>query len=93
MKFILKFYPVLLSGEAHRLKPPPWPGTVVTICVSYFMTGGHGKEHRTNKPPLTRRVWERSKGDTTCPTTSQNPCWHPSWLRNAYTARKDAESE
>ena len=29
------------------------------------MTGGPGKEYRTNKPPPTRRLWERSKGDTT----------------------------
>ena len=62
--------------------------------MSYFATGGPGKEHGTNKPPLTRRVQERSKGDTTCPTTSQNPpLWHPSWLNKAYTTRKDSESE
>ena len=23
---------------------PPWPGTIVTICKSCLMTGGHGKE-------------------------------------------------
>ena len=58
------------------------------------MTGGPGKEHRTNKPPPTRRVWKRSKGDTTCLTTSQNPSlWHPSWLNNACTAGNDSESE
>ena len=53
-----------------------------------------GKEHGTNKPPPTRRAQERSKGDTTCPTTSQNPsCWHPSWLNKACTSRKDSESK
>ena len=58
------------------------------------MTGGPGKEQGTNKPPPTRRVWERSKGDTTCPTTSQNPSlWHTSWLNKVYTTRKDTESE
>ena len=58
------------------------------------MTGGPGKEHITKKPLLTRRVWERSKGDATCPTTSQNPsCWHLSELSNACTTRKDPESE
>ena len=58
------------------------------------MTGGPGKEHRTNKPPPTRRVQERSKGDTTCPTTSQNPSlWHPSWLNKVWTTRKDSDSE
>ena len=35
-----------------------------------------------------------SKGNTTCPTTSQNPSlWHPSWLNKACTTRKDSESE
>ena len=58
------------------------------------MTGGPGKEQGTNKPPPTRRVRERSKGDTTCPTTSQNPpLWHQSWLNKACTTRKDSESE
>ena len=62
--------------------------------MSYFMTGGPGKEHRTNKPPLTRRVWEKSKGYTMCLTTSQNPFhWPPSWLTNVCTTRKDSESE
>jgi len=61
--------------------------------MSCFRTGGSGKEHGTNKPPPTERVQERSKGDTTCPTTSQNPSlWHPSWLNKACT-RKDSESE
>ena len=58
------------------------------------MTGGPGKEQGTNKPPPTRRVRERSKGENTCPTTSQNPSlWHPSWLNKACTTRKDSESE
>ena len=58
------------------------------------MTGGPGKEHGTNKPPPTGRGWESSKGDTTCLTTSQNPpLWHPSWLNQVCTTRKDSESE
>ena len=41
-----------------------------------------------------RRDWERSKGDATYPPTSQNPpCWHPSWLSNGCSTRKDPESE
>ena len=32
-----------------------------------------GKEHRTNKPPPTGRIWERSKWDTTCPTNFPEP--------------------
>ena len=62
--------------------------------MSCFITGGPGKEHRTNKPPPTGRVQDRSKGDTTFPTTSQNPSLqHTSWLNKAYTTRKDSESE
>ena len=58
------------------------------------MTGGPRKERGTNKPPPTGRVWKRSKWDTTCPTTSQNPSrWHPSWLNKACTTRKDSESQ
>ena len=53
-----------------------------------------GKEHGANKPPPTRRNRDRSKGDATCPNTSQNPsCWHPSWLNKACTTRKDSESK
>ena len=67
---------------------------MVTICMICFTTGGSGKKHGTNKPSPTGRVWERSKGDTTCPTTSHNPSlWHPSWLNKACTTRKDSESE
>ena len=67
---------------------------IVTICMNCFMTGGPSKEHGTNKAPPTGRVRERSKGDTTCLTTSQNrSLWHPSWLNKVYTTRKDSESE
>ena len=62
--------------------------------MSCFRTGGPGKEQGTNKPPPTRRVRERSKGNITCLTTSQNPSlWHPHWLNKACTTRKDSESE
>ena len=38
--------------------------------------------------------WGRSKGDATCPTTSQNPSrWYPSWLSNVCTTGKDPKSE
>ena len=52
-------------GEAYGNRRL-WPGTIVTICVSYFTTGSPGKEHGT-RPPATGRARERSKGDTTCP--------------------------
>ena len=58
------------------------------------MTGDPDKEYGTNKPPPTRRVRERSKGDTVCLSTSQNPSHqHPSWLSDACTTRKDSELE
>ena len=73
---------------------PPWPGSLVITRMSCFTTRGPGKEYGTNKPPPTGRVQERSKGDTVCPSTSQNPsCWHPSWLSNAWATRKDTETE
>ena len=66
----------------------------MTLYISGFTTGSPGREHGTNKPPPTGRVQERSKGDITCQTTSQNPSlWHPSWPNKACTTRKDSESE
>ena len=71
-------FPCPGSVRGSTLTEIPWPGTIVTICMNYFMIGGSVNEHGTNKPPLTRRVQDRSKGDITCPTTSQNPShWHP----------------
>ena len=52
---------------------PPWPVTIVTICMSCFMSGDPDKGYGTNKPPPTGRVREMSKGDNACPSTSQNP--------------------
>ena len=40
---------------------PACPGTTVTIRVSYFTTGGPGKEHRTNKPPPTEEFRKGQK--------------------------------
>ena len=83
-----------VRGSTLTENRPPWPGTIVTICMSCFMTGGPGKQQGTNKPPPTGGVQERSKGDTTCPTSSHNPSlWHPFWLSKACTTRKDSESE
>ena len=89
----LPFLRLFCQGKHTDWNCPPCPGTIVTICMSCFMTGGPAKEHRTNKPPPTGRVQERSKGDTTGPTTSQNPLWHPSWLNKVCATRKDSESE
>ena len=80
-------------GEAPWLKPPPWPGSTATMRMSRFTIRGPGEEHGTNKTAPARRGQDRSQGDTTRPTTSQNPRWQPSWLSNAWTTRKDSESE
>ena len=80
-------------GKHTDSNHPPWPDTTARLH-ELFSTGGPSKEHETNKPPPTGRVWERSKGDTTCLTTSQNTSlWHPSWLNKAGTTRKDSETE
>ena len=84
----------VLLGKRTGWSRPPWPGAIVTICVRCCTTGGPGREHGTNMLPPTGRVWEKSKGDAMCPTTSQNPSlWHPSWLNKRCTTRKDHESE
>ena len=58
------------------------------------MTGDPDKEYGSNKPPPTGRVQERLKGDTACPSTSQNPSRkHPSWMSDACATRKDSELE
>ena len=93
-KPFFSWYRVILLGEAHWHNHPPWPGTLVTTCMSCLTTGGPGKKHGTKKPPPTRRVQERSKGDSMCLTTFHNPpLWHPSWLNKVGTTRKDSESE
>ena len=81
------------QGKHTDWNRPPWPGTTVTICVSYFTTGGPTKEHGTNKPSPTRRVQERLKGGTTGLTTSQKTCWHSSWLSNVCATKMNPESE
>ena len=85
----VEFLTLDAGGQREELCPWHWSGTIVTMCVSYFTTGGPGKEDRTNMPPLTRSTWEKSKGDV----TSQNPPrWHTSRLSSACTTRKDPES-
>ena len=75
------------------MKSPSVRGNTLTE-TELFSTVGPGEEHKTNKPSPTGRVRERLEGDTTCPTTSQNPSLrHPSWLNKACTTSKDSESE
>ena len=81
-------------GKHADWNRPPWPGTIVTICMSCFVTGDPEKEYGTSKPPPTGRVRERLKEDTACPSTSQNPSrWHPSWLSDTCATRKNSELE
>ena len=41
----------------------PWPGRIVTSCLSYLTTGGPGKQRGTNRLPPTGSIQERSKGE------------------------------
>ena len=66
--------------------------------MSYLRIGSPGKELRTNKPPPTGNIWERSEEDRDDSPyvlpISQNPsCWNPSWLRDASITGKSPESE
>ena len=91
---MIKSHPSAVRGNALTETAHPGQAPKITICVSCFMTEGPGKKHRTNKPPPKGRVWERSKGDTMCLTTSRNPsCWHLAWLSNVCNTREDPESE
>ena len=66
------YYFVIIAGKWNCYgkhtdwNRPPWPGTIATICMSCFMTGGPGKEHRTNNPLPTTRVQKRSKRHHMC---------------------------
>ena len=63
---------MLLLEETLTETARPGQAKTVTMCMSYFTTGDPGKEHGTNKPPPTRRIRERSKGERRrqpiCPT-------------------------
>ena len=57
-------------GGAHRRKPPPWPGTGVAVCVSYFKTRGpaRGRELTSQYQP-----WEFRKGRKEAPCVQPPP--------------------
>ena len=75
-----------MLGETLTETARPGQAKTVTICMSYFMTGDGGKEHGTNKPPPTRRLLERSKGERgdasphVLPISQNPPCWNLTWL-------------
>ena len=84
---------MLLLEETHWLKLPTLARHHSNHLCELFYNRRSCMKHGTSKTPSTRRIWERSKGDAACPTTSQNHQWHPSWLSMACTTRKDPESE
>ena len=55
-----------LLGETTDQNCPPWPGLIVTTCMSYLTTGGPHKKHRTNNLPSTGIIQERSKEERRC---------------------------
>ena len=81
----------ILLGEAHWLKPPTLTRHYSNLLRELFYNCWVWK--RTwGKPAPTGRLWERSKGDITCPTTSENPSHRqPSLLSNVSTTREDPE--
>ena len=82
-----------LLGEAHWLNCPPWPGSIVTICMSYFTIGSPGKEHRLTKPLQLEEFGKGQKEMLRVLPPPRNPShWHPSWPK-VCTTRKDPESE
>ena len=80
-------------GGSTRLKPPTLARPHSDHSHELFHDRRSSEEQGTNKPPPTARVREGSKGDTACPTTSQNPSLWPPWLSKACTPRKYSESE
>ena len=72
----------------------PWPGTIVTICISYLTTGDPGKNCRTNKLIPTKRIQEILKKERRCQfnvlLTSQNP---PSWAMHVPAGRTLSQSD
>ena len=63
--------------------------------MSYFTTGGPGKEHGTNKPPPTRWVWESTKGDTMCltPLRILSVVTHLGWARHTPPGKTLSQSD
>ena len=88
----------ILNWVAIPFRRSSWPRdwTWVSCIAGRFFIIWATREAMwdTREAPLTGKVQERSKGDTTCLTISQNPpLWHPSWLNKVFTTRKDSESE
>ena len=65
-------------GKHTDRNRPPWPDTIVTICMNCFMTGDPDKEYGTNKPPLTRRVPGKVERKAMAPHSS-TLAWKISW--------------
>ena len=83
-----------MLGKHTDWNRPPCPGTIVTIYMSYFITGGPGKERGTTKPSPIRSV---GKGQKEMPRVLPPPrILLPGMhlgLSSVCTIRKDSESE
>ena len=71
----------------------PWPGRIVTSCLSY-LTGGlvSNVELTGYHQPEVFRKGQKERGDTSpcvLPTSQNHPFWHPSCLTDALATRKD----
>ena len=72
------------QGKHTDWSRPPWPGTIVTICMSCFMTGGPGEEHWTNN---LHQLKEFGKGQNETPHVCPPPRILLSGIRLGWTRR------
>ena len=63
--------------------------------MSNFIIEDSGKEYVTNKSPPAGRIWERSKGDTTCPTnfSESSLLIHHGWARQVLPRKTLSQNE
>ena len=84
--------------ETTNWNHPPWPGTIVTTCLSFIKQNilVQNEELVSYHQLEEFEKDQKERGDSRpyILPASQNPsCWNPSWLSNACTNRKDPESE
>ena len=98
---ILKVYNMMLFYMCFKGRIdwncPSWPRTILTIYISYFMTGGPGKEYGTNEPPRSRiqelgRVKRRHNVSYQLPRILLAGI-HLGWAMRTPPRRKDPEQE
>ena len=82
---------VITLEEAHWLKPPTLARHHTTICMSYFMTGGPGKEQGTSKLPPTQESSGKVKRRRHMSDHLPESFWASILAEQGCTTRKDSE--